>query len=362
MTTHKSPVRIALIGAGMFGEFHVQMLRPMQDMGMAQLTAFAAKTPETVRRQEPVFGVPGYTDFRRLLDEHRVDAVHIVTPDHLHREIAVEAAQRGLHVLVEKPMDVTVEGCREMIAVARSAGVLLQVDFHKRFDPCVRAARAAIAAGKFGVLEYAYLWMETSLDLPTNVFRKWAHHSSPAWVVGIHMYDLGRWLLDAAPESVYATGQKRKLAGLGIDTFDSMQSHIRLKGGGTMIVTANWITPLAFESRVNQGVRLVGTEGFVEIDLQDRGAVYCVGAEGMKRPNEAFYHEYRGSDGRLRYSGYGYESIASFVENVRFLKEGGRLADLDGRYPSGLDGLRATQVALASHQSIESGAPVAIAE
>src|SRR5689334_11202351 len=138
-----NPVRIALIGAGVYGEFHARILHSHEDLGQAKLVAFAANTQATVNKQQSLFAAPGYTDFRKMLDEHPVDAVHVVTPDHLHREMTLEAAARGLHVLVEKPMDVTVEGCRQMIAAAEKNNVLLQVDFHKRFDPCAQAARDA---------------------------------------------------------------------------------------------------------------------------------------------------------------------------------------------------------------------------
>ena len=112
-------VRIAVIGAGKFGEVHLKVFKQLEMLGVAELKGFATVKQEEIDKFEPLYGVKGYLDYKEMLDSTETDAVSVVTPDFLHREIAVYAANQGKHILVEKPLDITVEGCEEMIRAAK---------------------------------------------------------------------------------------------------------------------------------------------------------------------------------------------------------------------------------------------------
>ena len=160
-----------------------------------------------------------------------------------------------------------------MIASTEENNVMLYVDFHKRFDPGHIQLKQAIKSGKLGRIEYGYACMEDKILVPTKWFKNWAHNSSPAWFLGIHFYDLIYWLLEEKPVKVYATGLKKKLAGMGIDTYDFISARFEYEDGKTITVDSSWIIPNSFSSIVNQQIRLVGTEGMQEVDSQDRGIV-----------------------------------------------------------------------------------------
>ena len=118
---------------------------------------------------------------------------------------------------------------------------------------------------------------------------------------------------------------------------------------------------MQFEAVVNQGLRLVGSEGILELDSQDRGLRYCSSSDGTVTPNPgAFFSEESPFGQQVR--GYFVDAIKDFVLNVLFLKSGGSLKQLEGRYPSGHDGLRATQVAEAVEKSILEERQVKISE
>jgi len=129
------PVRIAVVGAGKFGQTHLDVFTQLESTGLAELAAIAEANPGRAEELRDRYTCPVYADYREMIGKEALDAVSIATPDHLHREIAAAAAKAGKHILVEKPLDVTVEGAEEMVRAARAAGVLLQVDFHKRYDP-----------------------------------------------------------------------------------------------------------------------------------------------------------------------------------------------------------------------------------
>jgi predicted dehydrogenase len=209
--------------------------------------------------------------------------------------------------------------------------------------------------------------MEDRIEVPRDWFPEWAAQSSPAWFLGVHMYDLIRWITRSDALWVSATGMKKKLADLGIDTYDSIQAKIVLKTGASFTVDTSWILPEVHEAIVNQGIRVVGSEGMLEVDTQDRGARGCYaappGSARMQTPNLGFFQENRERKGLPRFSGYGIESIQDFALNVAHLVDGGSLKDLAGAYAGGKDGLEATKIAVAVHESASAaGAVVCIPE
>ena len=149
---------------------------------------------------------------------------------------------------------------------------------------------------------------------------------------------------------------------MGMDTFDSVSAHIVMENGLSCTIDVNWIIPESFEALVNQGLRIIGTEGMVEIDGQERGLRYCAQEGGMATPNLGSLNIQENPLGHKLVSGYYVDPIKDFLLNVYFLKNGGQLADLEGRYPSGLDGLRATRVAEAVDRSIRERRVVEIQE
>lgn len=301
----------------------------------------------------------GYTDYRRMLDEAGLDAVTVATPDHLHREMVLEALDRGVHVLVEKPMDVTAAGSVEMAERARARGVLLQVDFHKRYDPYLIDARDRLAAGGIGTPQYGYAYMEDQITVPAEWLRGWAASSSPFWFLGTHKYDALRWLTGKDAISVRAHGATGKLTGMGIDTYDSVSAQLEFDGGFSATIQVSWILPESFDALVNQGLRLVGTDGVVELDTKNRGLRYCLAGHGVTSPNPMSLQRRTGPRG-TQVTGYFMDGITDFLENVCFLREGADLDQLAGSYPDAEDGVRTTELAEAVASSLASGETVRV--
>jgi len=259
-------------------------------------------------------------------------------------------------------MDLSVAGCREMVHLAAEHGRLLQVDFHKRYDFNNIDARLRVQAGRLGELLYASAYMEDKIVVPLEWLASWAAHSSPFWFIGVHKYDLLRWITGREAVEVRAFARKGKLAGLGIDTLDSVSAHIVMEGGWPCTVDVSWVLPREFEAVVNQGFRLVGDRGILEIDAQDRGYRSCLEGEGGATPNLNAAFSIDSPPGYRAVHGYFLEPIKDFLRNVSYLASGGELQALEGRYPSGTDGLRATEVACAVQRSIREGRAVPVAE
>lgn len=348
--------KICVIGGGMFGEMHLRTFRQLENDGLCEFAALADLNADLLEQRRQTYGMRTYTNFIEMIETEKPDGVTIATPDHLHRKIAVEAIARGVHVMVEKPLDITVEGCEEIIAAAQAKDVLLQVDFHKRFDPYHQELANEARRGKFGDIEYGYAFMEDRIEVPRDWWPSWAKNSSPAWFLAIHMVDLFLWISQTSGRRVFATGVRKKLASIGVDAWDSIQIFAQCENDITFQCQVSWILPDAFEAVVNQGIRIVGTEGVMEVDSQNRGSQSCFSDDDkMITHNLGFFRESKNRAGETVYSGYGIESIADFNENLSHLVRGGAIADLDGKYPGGKDGLEATRIVAAAHESIETG-------
>ncbi|KNC13951.1 dehydrogenase [Pantoea sp. RIT-PI-b] len=152
MTFHLKPVRVGLIGAGRMGSFHAENLA--WRVPGATLAAVADPLPGAADALTNKLGVAkAYSDLHALLQDPEIEAVAIAAPARTHAEWVIAAAQAGKHVFCEKPMAVTLDEADRAIAAAKSAGVVLQVGFNRRFDSGFAAAIAAVEAGGKGTTQ-----------------------------------------------------------------------------------------------------------------------------------------------------------------------------------------------------------------
>jgi predicted dehydrogenase len=137
-------MRTAVIGVGYLGRFHAQKYATLPG---SELIAIADPNPSAGAAVGAELGVPAYTDYRELLG--RVDAVSVVTPTPTHHAIARDFLEAGAHVLVEKPMTVTVAEGESLIAAAERAGRILQVGHLERFNAALLAVQPILSMPRF---------------------------------------------------------------------------------------------------------------------------------------------------------------------------------------------------------------------
>ncbi len=144
----EDPVRFAVIGLGM-GHNRSRMITQTPGtrlVGVCDLVeARARRTGEACR-------VPWCTDMRRWLEDETVEVIYVMTETGRHGEVACQALAAGKHVITTKPMDASLAACDEMIRAAEARGLLLAVDFERRFQPDLLALRHAVKAGRCGRL------------------------------------------------------------------------------------------------------------------------------------------------------------------------------------------------------------------
>src|SRR5712691_10385022 len=140
-------VHIGLIGGGYISEMHAAAAAAIEGVRIA---ALCGRTREKAERLAERWGAAAYTDLDRFLEHVPLDLVVIGSPSGLHAEQGIAAARRGLHVLVEKPIDISTAGADRLIAEAARAGVTLGVIFQDRMKPGVARLKAIVDGGRLG--------------------------------------------------------------------------------------------------------------------------------------------------------------------------------------------------------------------
>jgi len=205
------PVRIGLIGCGGIAKAaHLPAFDALH--ALVRLVAVADTDADAAEALARPRGIPAYRDHERLLAHEDLDAVVIASPEYAHREQVEAAAARGLHVLCEKPIALTLEDADAMIAACDHAGVRLMVGHSRRFTNRYLRAREAIDAGELGAVR---LIRENERrpryeDRPGQYYQRGHWTADPlrsrgiVLTAAIHETDLFRWFAGSDPISVYA--------------------------------------------------------------------------------------------------------------------------------------------------------------
>jgi predicted dehydrogenase len=163
-------VRIGVIGVGGMGQGHCAY---MHELDVGELTAVCDIVPEVAQRVGEKHSVPHFTRDTDLMDSGSVDAVLLATPHYFHPPAAIDAFKRGLHVLSEKPIGVSVKEASRMIRASERSGKVFSVMFQMRAGAGYRAARKLIEEGRIGAL------VRTNLIL--GWYRSQAYYDSGGW-------------------------------------------------------------------------------------------------------------------------------------------------------------------------------------
>jgi predicted dehydrogenase len=256
----KDSLKVAVVGAGLFGQVH---LNAYAQHPAADLSLVCDLNEERRKNVEEKFGARTCTDYREIAQDDSIEAVSVVTPDSMHREIVTALLEAGKHVLVEKPLATNLEDARAMIAAAERAGKRLMVDFQNRWNPPLTAAKEHIASGAFGDPVMASARLANTLFVPREMLA-WAGKSGPHWFLFPHIIDLVCWLFDRQARRVTAHGHRGVLSAMGIDTYDAIQTLVEFDDCSATFETA-WIIPDTFPNVVDFNMTLFGTKSRVGI-------------------------------------------------------------------------------------------------
>lgn len=281
-------------------------------------------------------------------------AVIIVTPDHLHVEMALAAIESGKHVLVVKPLAPTVAEAYGLIRALEKAKVYGAVEFHKRWDWANLRLRHALEYKVIGEPLYFHVEYSQRKVIPTEIFLAWVNHTSVFQYLGVHYSDIIYFVTHDRPQRLIATGQKNWLLKRGVPTYDAIEVLIEWSEGFTSTILTNWIDSNVNSAMSHQMIKVIGTHGRFESDQTDRGVRVVTDSGGVEDINPYFCQPYSNMGiGHTEYRGYGIDSITQFVKDVWYIIQGAHSPeDFEGQRPTFRDALVATAIVEGTNLSL----------
>jgi myo-inositol 2-dehydrogenase/D-chiro-inositol 1-dehydrogenase len=327
-------VRIGLIGAGRIAHVHAQAYSQVSGGRLVAVADVVSSAAEKLGQQ---YGLEPYQDYRDILARPDIDAVLIATPNWLHAEMAIAAAQAGKHVFCEKPIALTLKDADAMIAVAKETGVILQVGFMLRFTPPLPHVKELVASGALGdiiAVRAAIFGWEPS--------DEWFYLTEQGGGVIldtlIHFADLLHWLVGPVTRA-YSQGGPFVLEGAKRHgSPDNACVSFQHAGGAMTQLYVTWTTGYG-----NFFSEVYGSKGSISINFLEKQASLLYLKEGVQKAGLNYPTGWSHPD--VLWS-FGYAGEAQyFVDQIR-----GRAAKGDA---TGEDGRRALEVVLAAQRSLD---------
>lgn len=235
-------IRVGIVGVGNIGSAHAECIRRGLVKGM-KLSAVCDINTEKLKYQKSISdNLITFENYEKMFESGCIDAAIISVPHRLHGIISMCAFKYGLHVLTEKPIDVSVSAAKKMIEAADKSGKIFAIMFNQRTDPVFRKAREMVSEGQLGELK-------RSVWIITNWYRTQSYYDSGDWRAtwsgeggGVllnqapHNLDLWQWIC-GMPESVTAFCHRAKYHNIEVE--DSAEIFTKYKNGavGTFITS-----------------------------------------------------------------------------------------------------------------------------
>ncbi len=186
-----------IIGIGNVSAIHARCIQQIED---SQLIAVCSRSANKVKQTAQEYGVPYHTNFVDLIQRDNIDVVSICTPSGMHLEPALAAAQAGKHVIVEKPIEITLERADQMIHACQQANVKLAVIFQHRFDEASQQLHRAVQQGNLGKLilgDASVKWHRTQEYYEKGGWRGTLKGDGGGALINqsIHTIDLLQWIM-----------------------------------------------------------------------------------------------------------------------------------------------------------------------
>jgi UDP-N-acetyl-2-amino-2-deoxyglucuronate dehydrogenase len=265
-------LRFGILGCGVIGPHHARAIAGLEN---AELVAVADVVPELAETLADEYGCSPYPSLEEMLSGSYLDAVCVCTPSGMHARDAIVALKAGKHVVIEKPVDVTLEATDRLLEVQRATGNKVAVISQHRFDAATLAVHDAVSSGRFGRL--------TSGSAEVRWWRSQTYYDSGGWRgtweldgggvlinQAIHSIDLLQWLMGPVVEVSAYTGL---LAHERIEVEDTAVAILKFEGGalGTIVATTAAYPGLSARIAVH------GVMGSAIIDDDELGYFHVAG-------------------------------------------------------------------------------------
>ncbi|GHU65973.1 dehydrogenase [Clostridia bacterium] len=247
-------VRVGVIGLGWFGEMHVDAYRGVYG---AEIAAVSTRRPDRLAEIAGKYNIDKtYTDYHDLLNDPDVDAISICTHARDHLQPMLDAIQSGKHVLLEKPMSVSIEECDQILEAAKDAKQNLMVGHICRFENDYVVAREQILSGRIGDIVSIYSRRNV------GAARTFTHLQVLSSISGdaVHDIDIMNWFVGKKAKSVYGMSSFTRQ---DIAYSDIGWVNIKYDGGALAVAESCWNLPDGSPFPIDAKMEVIGTKGVI---------------------------------------------------------------------------------------------------
>jgi len=333
---NKNTIGIGVIGMGFMGRAFAQICNQLPDVALVGVSDAMENIGQTAAQQ---FSTNFYADSTALINAPDVHAVIISTPEDAHLDPCVAALALNKSVLVEKPIADTTANAQKILAAAEQSKGVLMVGHSLRFSTSYATIKQFVDEGRVGAVQYI---QTRRLNGKAAQDRLKGRCSLPVFL-GVHDYDIARWIAGSEPIRVYAESQFGVLQSSGYNIEDSNWAMITFANGVLAVCETGWILPNGHPAGADQVLVVQGSEGRVELELVKQSILLST-ESGASYPDTSFMPRV---DGELR-GGFVHE-VERFVASIQM----GSTPPVTGR-----DGTIALLIAEAVIQSASSHTPV----
>jgi predicted dehydrogenase len=251
----KDKIRWGVLGAAKIAR--TKVIPAMQRAEAGEVVALASRSLDTARSAAASLGIPkAYGSYEELLADPDVDAVYNPLPNHLHVPWSIKAAEAGKHVLCEKPIALTADEARTLVAARDRTGVVIQEGFMVRMHPQWLAVRDEVRSGRLGELRALEMVFSYFNRDPANVRNKADIGGGALMDIGCYPVTLSRFLFEAEPTRVIASIDRDP----EFKTDRLISALLEFPGGQSAFTCSTQLVPY-------QRMQVLGTRGRIEVEV-----------------------------------------------------------------------------------------------
>ena len=281
-------------------------------------------------------------DIKNIINKYKINSAINSLPDHLHYSTCKVLLECGVNTLIVKPFVLKKKEAIELTKLQEDKKVHGQIEFHKRHDKSNRYLKSEYIKGSLGDILKIDVRYSQNKRLPLDYFKTWTDFSNVFSYLGVHYVDLIYWITGYLPTKVSAFSSSYSNKKIDFEhSFDVIIEWELEDKQFNSNFSINWAEMESSQATSLQYFNTLGTKGRINLNQTDRGIHHIFEEKGLKHINPYYVFEEIGQN-QIQYSGYGIESVISFLHNITNNKTD---------YPSFREGIISSAVIEAAEKS-----------
>jgi UDP-N-acetylglucosamine 3-dehydrogenase len=239
-------LNVAVIGLGNMGKHHVRTYSEINNVKIVGISDIDEKRGQEVAAK---YGCKFYKDYKFMLENEILDLVSIVVPTTFHKEVAINVIEKGINLLIEKPIADTIENAKIIIDKAKERNVKLAIGHIERFNPAVQRLKEIITEGRLGKIT-------SIIARRVGVFPPQVKEANVIIDLAVHDIDIINYFMNEKPNEIEANAGRALIS----QREDCAEIFLKYENSSGFI-QVNWITPIKIRN-----LSVTGTKGYAEMD------------------------------------------------------------------------------------------------